>query len=84
MVLARINGAFMTWPRQTNTCFVLQSVIEPRLVLRTPYLAGRLQNVRYCPIQHTRDADPTGDYFVNGGKTSRSGPSFYSVWQANA
>lgn len=80
MVLARIEGAFITWPRQTNLCVQWQSKVEPRLVLRTPWLAGRLQNVVYCPVQHERDIFPDDPYFVNGGATERSGPSYYTLW----
>lgn len=82
MVLGRIEGAFLTWPRQTNQCITWQSKIEPRLVMRTPWLAARLQNVIYCPIQHVRESFPDDPYFVNGGGTSRPGPSLYSLWQS--
>lgn len=83
MVLGRIEGAFLTWPRQTNQCVVWQSKVEPRLVLRTPWLAARLQNVVYCPTIHERTAFPDDPYFVNGGRTNRvaQGPSYYSLWQ---
>lgn len=80
MWLGRVEGAFLTWPRQTNTCIVWQTRTEPRLVLRTPWLAARLQNVVYCPIQHEREAFPNDPYFVNGGKTERVGPSYYNNW----
>jgi len=80
LILGKVEGAFLTWPRQTNQCVVWQSKIEPRLVLRTPWLAGRLQNVQYCPLQHTREPFPTDPYFVDGGRTSRPGPSYYSLW----
>lgn len=82
MVLGRIEGAFITWPRQTNLCVQWQSKVEPRLVLRTPWLAGRIQNVVYCPIQHERDIFPDDPYFVNGGQTTRTGPSYNSLWAA--
>jgi hypothetical protein len=82
MVLGRIEGAFLTWPRQTNLCVQWQSLIEPRLVLRTPWLAGRLQNVVTCPIQHTRSTFPDEAYFVNGGKSHRDGPSFETLWSS--
>lgn len=82
MILGRVEGAFITWPKQINQCIQWQSKIEPRLVLRTPWLAARLQDVVYCPVQHEREPFPTDPYFVNGGKVSRSGPSFYSVWQS--
>lgn len=81
-ILARVEGAFITWPRQTNLCLQWQSKIEPRLVLRTPWLAARLQNVVYCPIEHTREPFPNDPYFVNGGRSSRNGPSFYQLWNS--
>lgn len=81
MVLGRIEGAWLTWPKQRNMCVQWQSKIEPRLVLRTPWLAGRLQNVVYCPVQHERDVFPGDPYFVNGGKTARTGPSYYDLWE---
>src|SRR3990167_587985 len=68
LVLARVEGAFLTWVRQANQCVVWQSKVEPRLVIRTPWLAGRLQNVVYCPAQHDRDAFPSDPYFVAGGR----------------
>lgn len=82
MWLGRSDGPFLTWPRQTNTCIVWQSKVEPRLVLRTPWLAARLQNVVYCPIQQTREPFPADAYFTDGGKTSRPGPSLYALWQS--
>lgn len=82
MVLGRIEGGFLTWPRQTNQCVQWQSKIEPRLVLRTPWLAGRISDVVYCPIQHERDIFPEDPYFVGGGVTTRSGPSYKSLWAA--
>jgi len=80
MVLGRVEGPFITWPRQTNQCVVWQTKIEPRLVLRTPWLAGRIQNVCYCPLQHIRQPFPNDPYFVDGGKTYRPGPSLHSLW----
>lgn len=80
MVLGRIEGAFLTWIRQSNQCVQWQSKIEPRLVLRTPWLAGRLQNVAYCPIEHEQDAFPEDPYYKGSGNTSRTGPSFYELW----
>lgn len=80
MILARIEGPWITWPRQTNLCVQWQSKTEPRLVLRTPWLAGRLDNVVYCPIDHEQEPFPEDPYFRNGGGTTRTGPSFYELW----
>ncbi len=82
MVLGRIEGAFLTVPVQTRYCFKLQTKLEPRLVLRTPWLAGRLQNVVYCPTQHERDTFPGDPYHVDGGRTSRVGPSLFTLWES--
>lgn len=82
MILGRIEGAFLTWPRQTNQCVVWQTKVEPRLIMRTPWLAARMQHVVYCPIQHEQEAFPGDPYFLNEGRTSRPGPSYYSQWQS--
>lgn len=82
MILARIEGPWMTWPRQTNLCFQWQTKIEPRLVLRTPFLAGRLQNVVICPSQHEPQPFPSDPYFDDSGKETRSGPSYYDIWDS--
>lgn len=65
-----------------NWCLQWITKIEPRIIMRTPYLAGRLNNIEYSPLQHTRDAYPGDPYFVNGGGTSRNGfgPSYYNEW----
>lgn len=61
-----------------NGCVQIQFDAEPRLLLLTPHIAGRLTNVRYTPLMHERDSFTDGGYFVNGGRTDRNGygPSF--------
>ena len=80
MTIGRVEGAFLTTMRQTNWCVVWQTKVEPRLIMRTPWLAGRLQNVVYCPIQHDPSPFPDEPYYQAGGETSRPGPSLYSLW----
>lgn len=77
------DGGRYLWHKKppTNWCVQLISKIEPRIILLTPHLAGRITNVQYCPLQHTRDSLPSDDYFVNGGVyTPRAAPSLYSDW----
>ena len=64
----------------TNFCVQLLGKTEPRVVLRTPFLAGRLTSVKYTPVAHQRDSFTDSSYFVNGGGTSRDGVfrSFYT------
>lgn len=63
-----------------NWCAQWLAKIEPRVILRTPHLAGRLTNVQYCPLQHENDPLNTDPYFVNGGATSRTAPTFWTEW----
>jgi hypothetical protein len=76
------SGAFLwTMGAPKNWCVDLSAKTEPRLILRTPQLAARLQNVVYVPLYHTDDPLPSQDYHVNGG--NRNGyptASPYSEW----
>src|SRR3990172_156979 len=74
------NGAFIETIRQTNWCVIWQAKIEPRLIMRTPQLAGRLKNVSYCPLQNPDQPFPSDPYYRAGGETSRPGPSPYYPW----
>jgi hypothetical protein len=82
-VLARVVGPFFETPRQSNTCIVFDILIEPRVILRTPWLAGRIDNIVFCPAEFTRQPFPGDDYFVNGGVVgTRPGPDYSTnnVW----
>ena len=57
-------------------CFKIQAEIEPRVILRTPQLAARIQNVKYVPLQHTREPGFDDPYRFKGGVSTR-GPSVY-------
>lgn len=76
------DGGRFLWHAKTpvNWCVQWLAKIEPRVILRAPQLAGRITNVMYQPLQHTREPFPGEPYFVNGGVTSRTGPSYYSDW----
>lgn len=83
MVLAEVDGPWITTVRQRNWCVQWQVKIEPRVVLRTPWLAARLDNVVTCPPQRMRNPFPESAYSLgagdgSGGVTSRPGPSLYN------
>ena len=65
-----------TWVKD-GWCFKIQAKIEPRIILRTPQLAGRIQNVKYVPMQHLRSPDPDSPYFEKGGVSTRTPPTYY-------
>lgn len=81
------DGGRFLWHKKppVNWCVQWIAKTELRVILRTPQLAGRLLNVQYCPLQHTRDPFPDDPYHVNGGvSTARPGPSLYSDWNLPA
>jgi len=75
------GGRFM-WIKKppSNFCVQVMAKMEPRLLLLTPHIAGRLTDVRYSPLIHERDSFPDDPYYVNGGGTNRTNfsPSLYS------
>jgi hypothetical protein len=78
------DGGIYLWHNKppVNWCVQVEAKIEPRIVLRTPQLAGRIQNIQYCPLQHVRtpfSGDPYGPTGTQGVST-RWGPSLYSDW----
>lgn len=62
------DGRFL-WHFQppTNFCLKWLALIEPRIILKAPFLAARIENVGYCPTIHTREPFPGDEYFYNGG-----------------
>lgn len=77
------DGGRFLWTRKAanNFCVQMMAKSEPRLVLRTPYLAARLLNVKYTPLLQNREWDPAGPSFINGGTTNWNSywpPSFAS------
>lgn len=63
------NGMFLWTTSRTRWCVSWVSRIEPRLRLMTPHLAGRLENVKWTPLQMFREPFNDQGYFVNGGIT---------------
>ena len=71
------DGRFSwTWVKD-GPCFLLRANIEPRIILKTPQLAARVQNVKYVPLQHLRSPDPDSSYFYKGGVSTRAPRSYY-------
>jgi hypothetical protein len=75
------NGRFF-WTKKppTNFCVQVAAKTEPRLLLLTPYLAARLTDVRYTPLQHEANWDPSGSFYSDGGSTAQDTtlPSWFS------
>lgn len=77
------GGRFLVYKKAPkNTCIQYGMAGYWRLVLRTPFLAGRLTGVSYDFSYHDRTWNPagipTGYNFVNGGSTSQPIETLYT------
>lgn len=75
------RGIFSWALEQIKWCYKLSLKTEQRVILRTPQLAARIDNVLYAPLQHLRDNDPNSPYNVNGGTSLRSADATFAVWK---
>jgi len=71
------DGRFWWALVRDGACFKIQAQTEPRIILRTPQLAARIQNVKYVPLQHLRSPDSDSSYFFKGGVSTRAPSSYY-------
>lgn len=79
--LGTIEGAFFMTPRQTNSCWVEDMEVKPRIILRTPWLAARMLNVQYTPLLHDREPFNDDPYFLDGGvQGARTAPTYQNQW----
>lgn len=66
-----------------NFCVQMLAVAEPRLKLRTPYLAARIDNVGYSHLPNVLTGDPTSpSFYRDGGRVNYTGyqpqsPSYF-------
>lgn len=78
------GGLFRWFADFARGCLKLNARFTPRLRMRTPQLAWRIDNVACQPLQHFTSYDPSSDYFVNGGVTSGDNPKYYSAWNTSS
>lgn len=71
------RGTFRFYSYQTGPCVGWDFETMFRLTMRTPFLAARITNVAYQPLQHTRDVFPGDAYYTAGGVTTGVPESAY-------
>jgi hypothetical protein len=74
------RGQYSWAVEQTKWCYKFSLKSEQRIVLRTPQLSGKIDNVRYSPLQHIRDPLPDNSHWIDGGVSIRSEGTRYMVW----
>jgi hypothetical protein len=77
------DGGRYNWVYHSDGfCFKLQAESECRLVLRTPWLAGKISKVKYTPAKHMASFDPSNPYYLSGGASLTTVPTpGYAVWR---
>lgn len=78
------GGRFFWTAERLKWCYKMSAKVEPRVILRTPQLAARLDDIKYTPLKHLRSPFYGDPYFEKGGKSSRPDPSssWYSEWNS--
>lgn len=71
------GGAFWIGRLDNPPCVQYRVGSKPRLVMRTPWLAGRLTNVVYRNYLYTNDPIPGNVYHFDGGQTQRYSPTLF-------
>lgn len=71
------DGRFSWQLVHDGPCFKIQAETEPRIILRVPQLAARIENVKYVPLQHLREPDQDSPYFFKGGVSTRGQTQYY-------
>ena len=77
------SGAYSWAYHDLRWCYILSLKTEQRVVLRTPQLAGVLQNVMYSPLQHLREPAFDSPYHSDGGISLPSTSTRYAVWASS-
>lgn len=78
------GGMFRWFSDFAKGCLKLNAKFTPRLRMRTPQIAWRIDNVAYAPLQHFSSWDPNSSYFTNGGVTEGETQRYYSSWSPDA
>jgi len=71
------SGSFSWAYELVKWCIKLSLRTEQRIILRAPQLAGRIDAVKYAPLQHLRDPNPASPYFADGGVSVRNWRTTY-------
>jgi len=75
------GGAYYWAVEYHNWCYKLAARTEQRVILRTPQLAGKIQRVKYSPLQHLREDYTDSAYFKDGGVSIRNHTWGTAVWK---
>jgi hypothetical protein len=78
------GGLFRWFSDFSKGCLKLNAKFTPRLRMRTPQIAWRINNVGYAPLQHFDSWDPNSVYHTDGGVSVGQEQKYYSAWSPSA
>ena len=70
--IALNNGMWLSGAEETAFCKEYQFANKMRLILETPWLAGRIDNLQYTFAAPIRNALPSGSFYYDGGTSYRT------------
>jgi hypothetical protein len=62
------NGFYLSTFNRRGTCVEYEFNAMPRLVMRTPWLCARIENVTFTLERYSDDDQPSEQYYRNGGR----------------
>lgn len=65
------NGLWMVGNRNTGLCKEYHFALMMRMILETPFLAGRIDDINYTFSAEIRNATPGASFYHDGGATYR-------------
>jgi hypothetical protein len=76
------GGRFFWTVERQRGCYKMNAEIDLRLILRTPHIAARLDDIKYTPLLHLRSPFAQDPYFKKGGVSTRTDPTsnWYHEW----
>ena len=80
MTFTSDGGVFRWYVNFQNGCLNMTFEFSPRLKVKTPMVAWRIDNIAVEPLLRPREFDPSGTYFVDGGVTESPDEQFYAPW----
>lgn len=78
------GGMFRWFSDFSKGCLKLNVQFTPRLRMRTPQIAWRIDSVAVQPLQHFSSYSPDSAYFTNGGVTQGDSQKYYSSWSSDS
>lgn len=66
------DGLFIVGERSTGLCVEYHMAMQARLMLETPWLAARIDNVQFAANDFTRQPNPGDPLYAGGGRTTGS------------